>query len=88
MDELAIFNSLEAPFWIVVGVLVFWKSRSSGPNRRLGSIASVWFVLFGLSDVWEVFSGAWWHPWPLLVLKASCVTALVTCGIVYYQNKK
>ena len=88
MDELAIFNSFEAPFWMVIGVLVFWKSRSSEPHRRLGSIASIWFVLFGLSDVWEVFSGAWWRPWPLFALKASCVTALVTCGIVYLKTKK
>ena len=88
MDELAIFNSFEAPFWIVIGVVVYWKSRLSGPNRRLGSVASVWFVLFGISDICEVFCGAWWRPWPLFVLKASCVTALVTCGIVYYSRSK
>ena len=64
MDELAIFNSLEAAFWMIVGFVVFRKSRLSGLNRRLGAIASVWFVLFGLSDVCEAFSGAWWRPWP------------------------
>jgi hypothetical protein len=88
MDGLAIFNSLEAVFWMVVGVVVYRKSRLHDPNRRLGVIASVWFVLFGLSDVWEVYSGAWWRPWPLLVLKALCITALVTCGVISRKNKK
>jgi hypothetical protein len=88
MDELAIFNSFEALFWMVIGVFVFLKSRFNETNRRLGSIASVWFVLFGLSDVWEVFSGAWWRPWPLFVLKAACVIALITCGILSRQTKK
>ena len=87
MDGLAIFNSLEAAFWMIVGVLVFRKSRLSGRYRRLGSIASVWFVLFGFSDVWEVFSGAWWRPWPLFALKASCIAALVVCGFVYRKIK-
>jgi hypothetical protein len=87
MDGLAIFNSLEAVFWMIVGVLVFRKSRLSGRYRRLGSIASVWFVLFGFSDVWEVFSGAWWRPWPLFALKASCIAALVVCGFVYRKIK-
>ena len=88
MDGLAIFNSLEAVFWMTVGVLVFRKSRQSGPYQRLGFVAAIWFFLFGLSDVWEVFSGAWWRPWPLLILKASCIAALVTCGFVYRANKK
>ena len=83
MDALAVFNSLEAVFWISVGTVVLSKSRSSLHHRRLGTIASVWFVLFGISDVFEVFTGAWWRPLSLLVFKAVCVVALVTFGIVY-----
>lgn len=83
MDALAVFNSLEAIFWMVVAVTVYRNSRVSPVDSDLGRIAAGWFALFGISDVFEVFTGAWWRPWPLLLLKAACVTALVTCGFVY-----
>ena len=88
MDALAIFNSFEAVFWISVGSVVWTKSQQTGRHRQLGRIATLWFILFGISDIFEVFSGAWWRPWPLLVLKAACVIALVTCGIVYRQTSR
>jgi hypothetical protein len=83
VDALAVFNSLEAVFWTTIGLVVFRKSRFPDSRQRLGQIASAWFVLFGISDVIEVFTGAWWRPWPLLVLKASGVIALVTCGLIF-----
>ena len=83
MDALAIFNSFEAVFWIAIGAIVFQRSRRSHNRRKLGFVASFWFFLFGISDIFEVFSGAWWRPRSLLVLKAICVTALITCGVIY-----
>jgi hypothetical protein len=83
MDPLAIFNSGEAVFWMIAGVVVFRSSRLSPEYRRLGLIASVWFVLFGISDIFEVFTGAWYRPLSLLAFKATCVTALITCGVIY-----
>jgi len=83
MDALAIFNCLEAVLWVSIGIAVFRKTRGHGLYSRLGLVASIWFILFGVSDVFEVFSGAWWRPWPLLVLKATCVIALIGCGIAY-----
>lgn len=35
------------------------------------------FVVFGISDLIEAKTGAWWRPWPLLALKACCVVALI-----------
>jgi hypothetical protein len=83
MDALAIFNSCEAVFWITIGCVVWRNSRFHAAHQRLGRVTSVWFILFGISDVFEVFSGAWWRMWPLFVLKAACVIALISCGIVY-----
>lgn len=83
MDALAIFNGLEAVFWFIVSGVVWWKSRGAGRFRQLGGWAAFWFVLFGISDVIEVFTGAWWRPLSLLVLKGVCVVALVTCGGLY-----
>jgi hypothetical protein len=31
------------------------------------------FVVFGVSDVIEAQTGAWWHPWWLFAMKALCV---------------
>ncbi len=83
MDALALFNSLEAIFWMNLGGLVFWKSRGNPRHGTLGLIAAGWFVLFGASDVWEVFTGARWRPWPLLLLKATCVISLILCAVIY-----
>ena len=63
MDALQIFNSVEAIWWMLVGVFVFVKAQSAVPSRRrLGVASAVWFVLFGVSDVAEVLTGAWWRP--------------------------
>lgn len=85
MDALAVFNSVEAIFWITVGFIV-WRRSLGSVHQRLGRIAAAWFGLFGLSDIWEVFSGAWWRPWPLFALKAICVVTLVICGLMYRQR--
>jgi hypothetical protein len=82
-DALSLYNSLEAIFWMSPGGLVFWKSRSNPRHRPLGLVAAGWFVLFGASDVWEVFTGAWWRPWPLLLLKGICVISLIFCAVIY-----
>lgn len=83
MDALAVFNSLEAVFWIVVGLAVWWKSRLSFRYHKIGLVATFWFILFGISDIFEVFTGAWYRPVSLLIFKAICLVALVTCGITY-----
>jgi hypothetical protein len=83
MDALAIFNCFEATFWMSIGAIVFRNSRFNLRRRKLGFIAAFWFVLFGISDIFEVFTGAWWRPWPLFALKAASVVALVTCGVIY-----
>jgi hypothetical protein len=86
MDELAVFNCLEALLWMSISVAVFRKSRGTPATTRLGAVASLWFFLFGVSDLFEAYTGAWWRPWPLLVLKGACVTSLLVCGILYRKS--
>ena len=77
-DWLDAFNLVEAGWWLFVAAALL----SGGPARgRLttaerGSLAVV-FVLFGLSDVVESSTGAWWRPWWLAVWKAGCVAAFI-----------
>jgi hypothetical protein len=40
----------------------------------------MWLVLFGISDLIEIFTGAWWRPWPLLMLKGCCLAGFLWCG--------
>lgn len=93
MDGLAIFNCFEAVWWITIGGIVFWKSRARFEppllfGLTLSTITSICFVLFGISDIIEVFTGAWYRPLALLLFKAACIVALVACGITYRITKR
>lgn len=67
-------NYIEAGLWSVIGVgFVVQAARVKGTARRTCAIAAVAFLLFGGSDVKEAQTGAWWHPWWLLVWKGMCL---------------
>ncbi len=71
-------NYPEAALWICVGlVCVGYAFRRSGIIRRRCWQAACVFIAFGLSDVVEVRTGAWWRPWWLLAWKGLCVAALM-----------
>ena len=71
-------NYLEAALWITVaGVFAVLAARRQGTVRRRCALATVTFFLFGLSDIVEVRTGAWWRPWWLLAWKATCVLAML-----------
>jgi hypothetical protein len=66
----AIFNEIEAGLWFVIALsLAIWL-RMQRPWRWLLPLS---FAVFGVSDLIEVQTGAWWEPWWLLVMKAACV---------------
>jgi len=70
-------NYVEAVLWIVIGaafaaVAVFRR----GARRSRAVQAAAAFALFGLSDVVEAGTGAWWRPWWLLAWKGACVLVL------------
>ena len=83
-----VFNVCEAFLWLGVGLAVYLQSRrSAAPDRRLGTVAAISFIAFGLSDLIELQTGAWWRPWPLLVLKGACILSLVACLVVWLKLK-
>ena len=47
-------------------------------GRASAASAAVVFIAFGVSDIVETTTGAWWRPWWLLVWKGVCVLALLT----------
>jgi hypothetical protein len=76
----ALFNYCEAVLWFVLGgVVVIAARKQSAAVRRNAWIAFAAFLAFGVSDLIEVRTGAWWTPWWLFVLKAACVLVLAGC---------
>ena len=83
-------NAGEAILWAVIGSGFVWQaiqSRKSKTRTRC-SIAAAAFFVFGLSDVIEITTGAWWRPWWLLLMKAVCVVALIGLYAQYRRDAR
>lgn len=93
-------NALEAGLWIAIGVgfAVYGRlgirrddaasgGRGAAGSRRRCGFAFLVFVAFGLSDVVEMGTGAWWRPWWLFAWKAACVLALLVLLIDHGRRK-
>lgn len=85
-------NSLEAVIWISIGLFLFLVALKKGAvngSKKDAVVLGVLFVAFGISDVCEVFTGAWWRPWWLLVWKTlNAVGLLFFTGKLYLAGKK
>jgi hypothetical protein len=74
-------NWFEAVFWWGLAGTLAW--RANGPGAVIARRVAWILVPFGLSDLVESQTGAWWRPWWLLAWKAACVVALLACGLAY-----
>ena len=82
------FNAVEALVWITAAVYVGRKAmKLPTRDQRVAVVASVFFVLFGISDVWEIFTGTWFRPLGLLILKIVCAAVLLAC-LGYYSRRR
>ena len=80
-------NVFEVFWWTGCGGLVLTKTLRSGTRSRgRAYLLAATFVLFGLSDVVELQTGAWWSPWWLLVWKAICIAILVSAAVQKWQD--
>ena len=81
-------NAFEVVWWIGCGFVVCAKSlRAEPPHRGRGLLSALTLVLFGLSDVVELQTGAWWRPWWLAVWKGLCIAILVTCAVIHFRSR-
>ena len=81
-------NYIEAGLWISIGLIFAgFAVRQSTRRRILSVIASPTFLLFGVSDIIEVRTGAWWKPWPLLALKAACICVMLVLLRAYMRER-
>ncbi|NEP59824.1 MAG: hypothetical protein F6K31_22935 [Symploca sp. SIO2G7] len=80
-------NYLEAGIWGTIAFGFYVQAiRKVGRLRHHAIITAVIFSLFGLSDIVEVETGAWWRPWWLFVWKSFCVICLFGLFVAYQNN--
>jgi hypothetical protein len=82
-------NLIEAAIWFVVSALFTVKTvRAGGRLRLVFLLLAVAFSLFGVSDLVEAETGAWWRPTWLLALKAICVASFVFGFTAYCRMRR
>ncbi len=78
-----VFNACEAALWLVFAAVVAVRYRRAEARRRRWSwLTASFFALFGVSDVLEIRTGAWWRPPGLLVFKGVCLIGLIWCLVM------
>jgi hypothetical protein len=81
-------NYIEAVTWFCFAIgFALTAFKVSGEKRIHRWIATLTFFLFGLSDIVEVQTGAWWRPWWLFCWKASCVLSMVILFGWYWRDR-
>jgi len=79
-----IFNTFEAGAWFLFsGIFVVCTVKAKNERRWLSGVASAAFFVFGVSDIIESRTGAWWTPWWLLTVKALCVLVFIYLHLTY-----
>jgi hypothetical protein len=73
-------NQVEAVLWFAVAGIVFAKWRNP--------LAAIALIAFGVSDLVETLTGAWWRPWWLLTWKTMCVVVLLGLVLRAWRMKK
>ncbi|NEP88963.1 MAG: hypothetical protein F6K18_20195 [Okeania sp. SIO2C2] len=77
-------NYIEAGIWFIFsGSFAISAIKNSAIIRLHRIVATFTFLLFGFSDIVEVQTGAWWHPWWLFVWKSLCVLSMF-CLLIFF----
>ena len=85
-DPEVIGNYIEGVFWMTIGIGLGVAGRKTNPAyKNLALIACAFFIAFGISDLVEAQTGAWWRPLWLLAWKGLCLVVLTCC---YWKYRK
>jgi hypothetical protein len=80
-------NYIEAGIWGIFAMGFTQAAiKNTGKIRIHRIIAAVTFLLFGLSDIVEVQTGAWWQPGWLFLWKSLCVISMISLLILYTRE--
>ena len=82
-------NLIEAGVWFLLAIILLIHAlRSERRLRRTLLVLVITLAVFGVSDLVESRTGAWWKPWWLFVWKAACVAMLCFGFVRYYRMQK
>lgn len=82
-------NLVEAGVWMLVALALAIKAvRVTTTLRRMLMILSGTFVVFGVSDIIESSTGAWWRPIWLPLIKGACLVVFFFGFRAYYRIVK
>ncbi|ESP91451.1 hypothetical protein N483_18100 [Pseudoalteromonas luteoviolacea NCIMB 1944] len=87
---IAEFNYIESMLWFAMALTLIINLLLKGHKDAyftVSIIASLAFIAFGISDIIEASTGAWWRPFSLLALKAVCVVSFIGCFVKYRKIK-
>lgn len=93
MGPVGVFNAVEAVWWMVLSVVVLSVVVLSAgrlrpePFRGLHQPIAGCLFLFGLTDVAEIRTGAWWTPVWLAILNVLCVAGLAVCAFLWLKRR-
>lgn len=83
------FNEVEAGVWLLIAIVfLVFSFKAVGEKRKLGVVCFVAFLIFGISDIIESRTGAWWRPLWLLAVKIPCVLTFIYCYLKYRRIQK
>ena len=88
MTPFQLANTLEAGLWIAMSAVVLFAAPKRGLSPSLTRLLAVTLCVFGLSDLVETQTGAWYRPWWLFLWKASCVATLLAILLTASRKPK
>lgn len=87
--EFQVLNLVEAGLWIVLGLIAAWQAaRRRSAIRRDLLLLAVALVAFGISDIVETRTGAWYRPWWLLLWKAACLAVMLALLVRHVRRRR
>lgn len=88
MDLALVFNVAEAALWFAfAAIIALLGGRVRGLTPRPRAAWAIAFLAFGVSDLIESRTGAWWKPAGLLVYKGVCLAAIAGVGLIVLRNR-
>jgi len=82
------FNVIEAIIWFALATwLLCLGLKTRSHLKRTFLVFSVTLYVFGISDIIETQTGAWYRPLGLFLLKVVCVFFISGCLFVLFRNR-
>lgn len=82
-----VYNQFEAGFWFFIALVLVLFYRRELPQPWVW-LLPLSFAVFGVSDVIELDTGAWWRPWWLCVMKVACVLVFLLALRAHLGHEK